>query len=470
MGDHYHFIGIGGIGMSGLASLLLSRNISVSGSDIALNATIEKLIKEGAVVHKGQAARNVPPQAIVVYTSDVKSDNPEYEAALKLKCPLLHRSDLLARLLEGHKALAVAGTHGKTTTSSLLATVLVDAGLDPSFAVGGMLPAFQSNARYGKGELFPFEADESDRSFIKYHPFGAIVTNIDHDHLINYEENFSLLIEFFKTFMSQVKSPQHLFWCRDDEHLSQINFAGQNYGFHSSSDWKILAFRQEGFKTIFDLEHRGRLFSGIEMALVGRHNVLNAAAVFGLAFTLGVPEEKIRYTFRTFKGVLRRCENKGTFNDVLFIDDYAHHPVEIQTTLRGIRQAIGSKRLIAVFQPHRYSRTKDCLGQYGNIFDDVDEILITDIFGAGEEPIANLSHALIEQEIQQKSSVPCRYFPRSALSHFLSEFVQPNDVVVTLGAGDITKLGSETLSMLEKKPPQQLSACFAGDQSASGVN
>ena len=213
MSDSYHFIGIGGIGMSGLASLLLSQNIRVSGSDIALNATIEKLIKEGAVVHKKQAAENIPPQAIVVYTSDIKTDNPEYVAAARMNCPLLYRSDLLARLLEGHKALAVAGTHGKTTTSSLLATVLVDAGLDPSFAVGGILPAFQSNARYGKGDLFPFEADESDRSFLKYHPFGAIVTNIDNDHLINYEDNFSLLVASFKTFMSQVRSPQHLFWC-----------------------------------------------------------------------------------------------------------------------------------------------------------------------------------------------------------------------------------------------------------------
>lgn len=456
MSDNYHFIGIGGIGMSGLASLLLSQNIRVSGSDIALNATIEKLIKEGAVVHKGQAAENIPSHAIVVYTSDVKTDNPEYAAAVKLKCPLLHRSDLLARLLEGHKALAVAGTHGKTTTSSLLASVLVDAGLDPSFAVGGILPAFQSNARYGKGDLFPFEADESDRSFLKYHPFGAIVTNIDNDHLINYEDNFSLLVDSFKTFMSQVKSPQHLFWCRDDEHLSQLNSPGQNYGFHPSSDWKIHAFRQEGFKMFFDLENRGHLYSEIELSLSGRHNVLNAAAVFGLAFTLGVPEDEIRLAFRTFKGVLRRCETKGVFNDILFLDDYAHHPVEIQTTLRGIRKAVGSRRLIAVFQPHRYSRTKDCLGQYGNIFDDADELLITDIFGAGEAPIPNLSHAVIEQEILQKSAVPCRYYPRSALSHYLSEFVRPGDVVVTLGAGDITKLGSETLSMLEKRPLKPL--------------
>lgn len=463
MSDSYHFIGIGGIGMSGLARLLLSQKIPVTGSDIALNATIESLIKEGAVVHKGHAAENIPVQSKVVYTSDVKEDNPEYQEALKLKLPLLHRSDLLAVLLKGHKALAVAGTHGKTSTTALLATVLMEADFDPSFAVGGVLPAFHSNARFGKGELFPFEADESDRSFLKYHPYGAIVTNIDNDHLINYEGNFSLLVDSFKAFMGQVESSKHLFWCKDDINLAKLNIPGQSYGYSSSSDWKILFHRQQGFKMIFDLEHEGRLYSQIELALVGRHNVLNAAAVFGLALTLGAPEEKIRLAFKTFKGVLRRCEEKGTINGIKFLDDYAHHPSEIQTTLQGIRQAVGPSRLIAVFQPHRYSRTKDCLGQYGSIFDDADELLVTDIFGAGEAPIPHLSHALIVQEIEERSTVPCRYVPRSALSHYLSEFVQPFDVVVTLGAGDITKLGSETLSILEKKPQKLLKIGFIGE-------
>ena len=454
MSGSYHFIGIGGIGMSGLARLLLSQNITVTGSDIAFNAVIEGLIKEGAVIHKKQVAENISPQAKVVYTSDIKTDNPEYQAALKMQCALLHRADLLAELLKGHKSLAVAGTHGKTTTSSLLATVLVDAGLDPSFAIGGMFPAFQSNARFGRGDYFAFEADESDRSFLKYSPFGAIVTNIDNDHLNNYEGSFALLVESFKLFMSQVQSSRHLFWCRDDDYLTQLHFPGQSYGFHSNSDWKITSMQQEGFKIIFDLEHQGNLYSQIECALTGRHNVLNAAAVFGLAWTLGVSEISIRQAFKTFKGVLRRCENKGTCHDVHFLDDYAHHPTEIQTTLLGIRQAIGSKRLIAVFQPHRYSRTQDCLGSYGTIFDAADEVLITDIYGAGEMPIPHLSHALIQQEIEQHSTVSCRYVPRSALSHFLSQFVQPSDVVVTLGAGDITKLSSETLVLLEKQ--QQL--------------
>lgn len=451
MKESYHFIGIGGIGMSGLARLLLSQNIKVTGSDIAYNAVIEGLMKEGAVIYRGQAAENISAQTTVVFSSDIKPDNPEFQAAKKMQCALLHRADLLAHLLEGYKSLAVAGTHGKTTTSSLLATVLVDAGVDPSFAIGGMLPAFQSNARFGRGEYFAFEADESDRSFLKYHPFGAIVTNIDNDHLINYEGNFDLLIDNFKLFMQQVQSSRHLFWCKDDRFLNQLAFAGQTYGFHSESDWKIVSVKQDGFHMSIDIEHRKHHYCGIELALVGRHNALNAAAVFGLAIELGISEESIRTSFKTFKGVLRRCEHKGAFNGIEFLDDYAHHPTEIQTTLQGIRQAIGKKRLIAVFQPHRYSRTQDCLGAYGTIFDAADELIITDIFAAGETPIAHVSHENIRQEVMLNSPISCHYVPRSALGHFLSESLHPGDVVVTLGAGDVTKLSGETLVLLEKR-------------------
>lgn len=444
----YHFIGIGGIGMSGLARLLLSQNKTVTGSDIGFNSVIGDLIREGAIIYKGHSAENISGFPKVVFTSDIRPDNPEYRAALKMGCPLFHRADILAELLKEKRSLAVAGTHGKTTTSSLLATVLESAGEDPSFAIGGMLPGFQSNAREGKGDIFVFEADESDRTFLKYFPFGAIVTNIDNDHLINYEGNFALLKEGFKSFMSQVKSTKHLFWCRDDAHLFHFQISGQSYGFHPESDWKILLMKQEGFKLFFDLEHKGECYPQIELALAGRHNALNAAAVFGLATQLGISEDKIRQGLRSFQGVLRRCEPKGSCRDIYFFDDYAHHPTEIQTTLEGVRKAIGSKRLIAVFQPHRYSRTQDCWNLFGSTFNDADELIITDIFAAGEDQLPHITHALIQSEVEREGNVPCRYVPRSALGHFLSEFAKPHDVVVTLGAGDITKLSSETLVLL----------------------
>jgi len=451
--ESYHFIGIGGIGMSGLARLLLSQSVNVTGSDMAFNKVIEDLIQEGAVIYKGQAAENIPPKAKVVYTSDVKSDNPEYQAAVRMGCTLLHRSDLLNELLREKKSLAVAGTHGKTTTSSLLATVLLEGGLDASFAIGGVLAGRQSNAYWGKGEYFPFEADESDRSFLKYHPFGAIITNIDRDHLNFYEGSFPLLVESVKTFMSQVKSSRHLFWCRDDPPLAALQFGGQSYGFHSESDWKIVGVNQKGFKIFFDIEHQGHLYPQIELPLMGRHNALNGVAVFGLSHTLGVSEAKIRQAFKTFQGVLRRCETKGISHGIHFIDDYAHHPTEIQTTLEGIREAIGSRRLIAVFQPHRYSRTQDCLGSYGTVFDAADELLITEIYGAGETPIPHLSHALIQREIEEKSMIPCRYVSRCVLGEFLSSYLRPFDLLVTLGAGDITTLGSETLCLFQMPSP-----------------
>ncbi len=451
MTPSYHFIGIGGIGMSGLARLLLDQGLSVSGSDIASNVTIEELVRLGALIYKGQKKEHVPRDAIVVYSSDIQPDNPEYQAAIDFHLPLLHRSDLLSELVKNHRSLAITGTHGKTTTASLLATTLMKGGEDPSFAIGGILSAFHTNARLGKGKDFVFEADESDRSFLKYHPFGAIVTNIDRDHLNYYEGREERLVEAFRTFMSQVHSSSHLFWCGDDPFLRTLNRPGQRYGFDPLCEWRIQDYHQMGFKLFFDLEHNGKLYPAIELLLVGEHNVLNGAAVFGLALTLGVDEENIREAFKTFQGVLRRCERKGFSHDVLFLDDYAHHPTEIAATLKGIRQAIGEhKRLIAVFQPHRYSRTLDCLGSYGTIFDAANEIVLTDIYGAGEAPIPHLSHRLIEQEIAHASKVSCQYVPRSALSHFLKQFVRPNDVVVTLGAGDVTKVGLETLALMDK--------------------
>lgn len=449
LNSHYHLIGIGGIGMSALAHLLLNRCATVSGSDSSWNATLEDLNKKGAVIYRQQLAKQINSQMTVVYSSDIKLENVEYQAALDCQCRLIHRSDLLVELTQGYHSLAIAGTHGKTTTSSLLATVLVEAKLDPSFAIGGILPAFQSNAWGGKGDLFVFEADESDGTFIKYHPFGAIVTNINNDHLNNFQHSEKNLIEAFSLFASQVQSSAHFFWCGDNLHLKSLNLKGFSYGFNADCDWQIIDFNQEGFESVFTLFHQGQIFKDIFLPLIGLHNLLNAGAVFGLALALGVSEASIRQGFKSFKGVLRRCEIKAVYNDILFIDDYAHHPTEIQTTLQGIRKAIANRRLIVVFQPHRYSRTQTCLGQYKKIFELADQLVLTDIFAAGEAPVANLSHLTVQNEIEKHSEVVCEYVPRSAISHYLSHALQPCDVVVTLGAGDITKVTDETLNRLE---------------------
>jgi UDP-N-acetylmuramate--alanine ligase len=360
----------------------------------------------------------------------------------------MHRSDLLLQLMNGYKTLSVAGTHGKTTTSSLLAYVLAEGGVDPSFAVGGMIPQFQANAGHGQGEYFVAEADESDGTFLKYHSYGAIITNIDLDHM-NYFGTEEVLVQSFQQFASQVSSSKHLFWCGDDSRIRGLALPGISYGFSKECALRASNVRQEGWRILFDAEFNGAHYSNVQVSLIGSHNVLNALAVFGLALTIGVKEESLRSALIAFGGVKRRCEKKGEVNEILMLDDYAHHPTEIETTLQGIRSAIGIRRLVVVFQPHRYSRTKDCLGSYGRIFEAVDELLVTDIYGAGELPIPGVSHEKVLAEVKDVSRVPCRYIPRKDLLKYLAEYLRPHDVLVTLGAGDITKLGSELAAELE---------------------
>lgn len=446
-----HFIGIGGIGMSGLARILLSKKEHVSGSDLASNYVTEGLIKAGAKIFVGHSPQNISSDMTVIYTSDIKHDNPEFRAAQSMECTMLHRSDLLVQLMKGYNTLAVAGTHGKTTTTALLTAVLMEGGLDPSFAVGGMLPQFHANAGHGTGEYFVAEADESDGTFLKYNPWGAIVTNIDDDHM-DYYKTSENLDNAFKTYMEKVSS-NRLFWCGDDVRLSQLNPGGISYGFGRQNTLVLSKYRQEGWKIFFNVDFKGRHYENIAVSLTGRHNALNAGAVFGLALTVGISEKNIRQALLHFKGVMRRCEHKGESHGVLVVDDYAHHPTEVKVTLKAVREAVQEKRLIAVFQPHRYSRTEACLGTYGNCFDEADEVIVTDIYGAGEPPLPGLSSLQIVQEIKSKSNIPCRYVPRNNLLKELEIVLRPFDVVITLGAGDITRLGLELLSHMKSHPP-----------------
>lgn len=423
--------------MSGLARILLDKKVVVSGSDLASSVITEGLQNQGATISVGQQSKNISPNIMVVFSTDIKEDNPEYKAAVKLKCHMLHRSELLIKLTEGLKTLAVTGTHGKTTTSALLAWVLAEAGCDPSFAVGGIVQNFQSNGRHGKGEFFVAEADESDGSFCRFHPEGAIVTNIGLDHM-NYYQTEERLLEAFSTFMDQVG---RLFWCGDDERLQALRKGGISYGFGERCQLRASHFRQEGFKAIFDVSFEGKQYRDLELALVGRHNVLNALGVFGLALKLGVAEQPIRQAFQTFLGVARRCEVKGEVGGVLFLDDYAHHPTEVQATLRAVREAIGQRRLVAVFQPHRYTRTKECLGTFGKL--DADLLFVTDIYAAGEAPIAGVD--------PQQLIDGATYISRDNLVWELADRVREGDVVMTMGAGDVTHVGSQTMELLRNR-------------------
>lgn len=444
IGKKYHFIGIGGIGMSAIARLLLERGATVSGSDLAMNEMARTLQKAGATVSEGHAEKNVVPGSAVVYATGVTQENPEYKIAATLGLQLLHRSDLLKEVATGYKILAVAGTHGKTTSSALLSHVLLSAGKEPAFAIGGVLPQYGKNGGDGKGDYFVIEACESDGTFLKYAPFGAILTNIDADHLDYFGSEEALHTAFFD-FIETVKSKEHFLWCGDDPILKQSSPEGISYGFGSECTLKISSFSQTGWMIAFDLLFKDKFYKNITLPIIGKHNALNGAAVFGLALLVGVEEEAIRKAFSSFGGIKRRCELKGEYNDILSLDDYAHHPVELKTTLEGIRSAVGNRKIVVVYQPHRYTRTRDCLGMFGSVFDAADEVLLTNIYEAGESPIEGITNEKVLEDISRSSNRPVHFEPMSSLVTFLAKHLHPQDVLVTLGAGNITSIGSKLL-------------------------
>ncbi|MCH9608890.1 MAG: UDP-N-acetylmuramate--L-alanine ligase [Chlamydiales bacterium] len=408
----YHFIGIGGIGMSALAHILLEEKQSVSGSDLNLGKMVAKLEKKGAQIAQGGIAED----ATVVYSSAVIDSNPDYRAAKQAGLKMLHRSELLAELIEGKTSCAVAGTHGKTTVSSLLVHVLMEAKRSPSFALGGLLGG--DNGRSGKSDLFVFEADESDGSFLSYHPTHAIITNIEAEHLDHFGDE-KRLREAFEQFSSQVGGESLV--------------CGIDYGFEEHCPFRILMWEQKGWQLQFDLHYEGKIYSEIKVPLIGEHNVLNATAVFAMALKLGVEEEKIREALSTFPGVTRRCEQKKEELEILFIDDYAHHPTEVKTTLNALRAAAAERRIVALYQPHRFSRTRDQIEAYKEAFDGADHTFITDIYSAGETPIEGVSGEVLAKKVGGT------YLPKEKWQE-LENFLRPHDIFISMGAGDVTDL------------------------------
>lgn len=452
-----HFIGIGGIGMSALARLVLQKGASVTGSDLATTPLTEELKNLGAHVSLGHDKNNLPAKGRIVVSTDIKADNPELSGCDPENHKIIHRSDLLHELMQDQKALLVCGTHGKTTTSSLLATVLTDANQNPSWAVGGIIAQYGTNSALGSGEYFVAEADESDGTHLKYHPYGLILTNLNEDHMSHYKTRAHLL-DSFRQFIKQVSSAHHFFWCGDSEGLQELQAPGFSYGFAESNDLKISNFYQEEKHSFFDVEFEGKKYIEVQIPLLGRHNALNASAVFGLAIKLGLQESAIRQGLMKFKGAKRRLDIKSDTRHTLVIDDYAHHPNEIKATLSAIRGAYPERRVIVVFQPHRFSRTKDCFDQFAPSLELADKLFVTDIYAAGEKPIEGVS---IETLI--KTMPHATYVPRGDLVDTLANLMRPFDIVVTLGAGDITKV-SEALA--QKTPRKLKVGCLFGGRSA----
>lgn len=445
--ERYHFIGIGGIGMSALATILLQKGLPVSGSDIAASHTIETLKQLGAVIYLEHAEANIKEPAVVVYSSAVKADNPEMCCAKRCDYPLMHRSELLHFLMKRDAPLLVTGTHGKTTTSALLAHLLMQTDLHPSFAIGGILKNTRSNGGYGIGPYFVAEADESDGSFLTYTPFGAIITNIEEDHLDHWKDTESL-VEGFRAFATRVKSEQHLFWCGDDDRIRRLALKGVSYGFEEENALQILSYSQKEWKNSFDVAFEKKIYRCVEVPLIGGHNVLNAAAVFGLALRLNIPEEAIRAAFETFEGVARRADFKGESRSIAAYDDYAHHPTEVFATLRAIKHAVGKRRLVVIFQPHRYTRTRDLFAEFSTAFAPADVVVLTDIYSAGESPIEGITTQNLLKKVAENSQTEVHYCRRSELPRFMPQLLKAQDVLVTMGAGDITKVGPEILAQL----------------------
>lgn len=451
MGNNYHFVGIGGIGMSALARLLLQQNERVSGSDLTIK---QELVDEGAIIFQGHHKKHIQKNMTVIFSTAVSADNPEIVQAKELGCPILHRADLLRLLTEKQSTLAVAGTHGKTTVSALLAWVLESAGYDPSYALGGLLQGKGSNGKYGKGNYFVIEADESDGSFVKYCPEAAIITNLEAEHMDYYksEEN---LYSHMRQFVNQIKQPNAIQWCYDDPNLRTLSLPGASYGFEKGADLHITNFQQRGWQAYFDVAYKDHQYSHIALNMIGKHNVLNAAAVLGLCLDLGLSIKAIQQGLQTFSGIKRRQDRLGEHHKVLFIDDYAHHPTEIKVTLQALRQAVQERKICVILQPHRYTRVKHFLELYAKAFDAVDEIWITDIFAAGETPIEGIDANVLINEIETRTALPCRYVATQEIIHEIGKTARPHDVIVFLGAGSITQIAQKACQVFAQSKPQK---------------
>lgn len=424
MKTSYHFLGIGGIGMSALAQILIEKGEQVSGMDLR---PFPLLQKQGVVSKK-----TLPKIGKVIYSTAIKNDHPDLIAARKHHLTLLHRSDLLQELIQEKKALLVTGTHGKTSTSALLTWILQSAGLNPTFAVGGILQNLKKNGGFGEGDYFVAEADESDGSFLNYQGEGAIITNIEKEHLDYWGTEANIVTGFVK-FIAQIQDHNLLFWCADDPLLKKIHPPGISYGRQGTLCLK--ESKQVGMNGIFTATFKGKTYRDIQLPLMGEENTLNALAVLGMALQLGIPEKEIREAFLTYKGVKRRLEKIGEVKRISLYDDYAHHPTEIYSMLKALKKGVGDRRLIALFQPHRYTRTQ--VTDFSKAFIPADLIIITDIYSAGENPIQGVNGENLCKSFNTKNVL---FLAKKKLLSCLPKMLVSGDVLVTIGAGDITEI------------------------------
>jgi UDP-N-acetylmuramate--alanine ligase len=446
-----HFVGIGGIGMSGIAEVLLAHAFEVSGSDARESDTVSRLRTLGATVHIGHRAENISNTDVVVFSSAVKRDNPELVAARQAGVPIIARAEMLAELMRLKDGIAIAGSHGKTTTTSLVATVLREAGLDPTVIIGGKLNALGTNAARGAGDLLVAEADESDGSFLHLSPTIAVVTNIDAEHLDHYRDHEAVK-DAFVSFANRVPFYGVVVACLDHPHvqdiLPRIDKRIATYGLAAQADYRARNPQVKGLTTSFEVFRRGDKLGTFEVRMPGIHNVLNSLATIAVADELSVELDQVKKSLASFTGVQRRFTIVGEHQGTVIVDDYGHHPAEVQATLEAAQRAYG-RRILVAFQPHRYTRTLHCFDELTRAFNRADVLFLTDVYAAGEEPIAGADSATLVSAIRQHGHRDATHVPDvDDLVDAIARRVQPGDIVLTMGAGNITRIGRLLLSRL----------------------
>jgi UDP-N-acetylmuramate--alanine ligase len=454
-----HFVGIGGAGMGGIAEVLLNLGYEVRGSDLKRNEVTQRLERLGATILIGHATQNVGTADVLVVSSAIRSDNPELVEANARRIPVVQRAEMLGELMRFRYAIAVAGTHGKTTTTSMVASLLAEGGLDPTFVIGGRLVSADSNARLGQGKYLVAEADESDASFIHLQPMIAIVTNVDNDHLGTHEGDFERLKHSFIDFLHNLPFYGLAVICADDREaaglLPRIARPVVTYGIANDADVRAVNIVREGLATRFDVVRAGKPALAVKLNLPGTHNVLNALAAIAVASELEVADGAIQKALSRFEGIDRRLQQNGDVQTpggrITLVDDYGHHPTELAATLEAIRQGWPDRRIVLAFQPHRFTRTRDLLDDFANVLAGVETLIVTEVYAAGEAPISGADGKAICRAVRSHGRVEPIFLDKvEQLSQALLRIVREGDIVVTMGAGSIGAVAAEL--------PQALSA------------
>ncbi|MDC0609285.1 UDP-N-acetylmuramate--L-alanine ligase [Vibrio sp.] len=451
-----HFVGIGGAGMSGIAEVLLNEGYQITGSDIAVNAVTERLSQLGASIHIGHQAANIEQASAVVVSTAISQDNPELVAAKEKRIPVVRRAEMLAELMRFRHGIAVAGTHGKTTTTALVTQIYNEAGLDPTFVNGGLVKSAGTNARLGSSRILIAEADESDASFLHLQPMVSIVTNIEADHMDTYAGDFNTLKQTFVDFLHNLPFYGQAILCIDDpvirELIPRISRQVITYGFSDDADVRIENYRQEGQKGRFTVVRKDKADLNITLNIPGRHNALNAAAAIAVATEDDVSDSAILNAMANTQGTGRRFDHLGAFNtgngNVMLVDDYGHHPTEVGVTINAARNGWSDKRLVMIFQPHRYSRTRDLFDDFANVLEQVDVLLMLDVYPAGEKPISGADGRSLCRTIRGRGKIDPIFIPDSkALPSVLANVLQDGDLVLTQGAGDVGKVARQLAAL-----------------------